>query len=1034
MSSKSSYTKYLLLSLSFIFTFSLVNCLGQTGGLTKKLDNTRLLFFQDSVNEVIDLTQGLPENPPKSINEKLIWLDILRFRWMSLANLDRFNQILTEIEGVKNKLSKKRKLIESPQAFLVEWMKIRTYQSMGYLKKGRQLADSLEEEASRWMKKDQPVYAYFCELKGNEAFYQSDYLAADQWYGKSLEVVEIQGPYMDTLEVIHRIFNLAYLHYSLGNTKKSDDYYQKALNIHARNGGGPMMKSILKLVKISNLMSSMRNQEAYRELLVFIDVYKQYPDAKIRQASVMNLLGDCIRYQNPSKAYKHYAEALSILDRTEAYPICIEKRATTLANMGYITGLMQDFQKSDSLFARSIELLQNSPEYDLYLQSIEASILDAWGRAYLYAKKPEKAQKILHEVLEKIWTIYGKDSREAFRVLNNLGLTYQDQKNYKEAQKLFEQILQIEKIDFSQPKPFSKSQNPINSSYILWNNADTYLLMYDEEKDQALAREYLKRAYLGYDRYINFLDEIRSSYRSAGAKLGFASENRIAYERAAWTYTQLASPYLDADSVKEKLWDYSEKSRGMILLEALNQQKATGFNGVAPSVLRRQDTLKMLAQRADLAYFFAKQRADLDSVRRNKIFKEKLKAELTYERFLDSLLDKLPDYYKLKYQFETIALDQVGNLLPDSTAFLSFFYDTQMVYIFTIDQRGSDLLVKPWPKFLPKLDSCIIRFQKSISNPLEQLSYKKREATIKEYQDMGHLLYQELIAPVEDRLPQNVIVIPDGRMSLLPFEALLDDIPAPSEKYSFKTYPYLLHRYNISYVPSASLFQQMKGPTSNAKLPFSGMAPFETDKDLQADTIKREGFVPLEGSGEEVSFAQSIYAGRVFLGKEATKSAFHKYSKWARIIHLSTHGSLDINSNWDFKLMFVGEKAPVQYVPLHMREVYSLNLKHVDLVCLSACDAGVGELNGGEGILSMARAFSYAGANSILTSLWKVENTATSELMQGFYRGLSKGKLKSAALTWAKKDFLKGSQSQSRFFPYYWSSFILIGNTNPIAP
>ena len=114
----------------------------------------------------------------------------------------------------------------------------------------------------------------------------------------------------------------------------------------------------------------------------------------------------------------------------------------------------------------------------------------------------------------------------------------------------------------------------------------------------------------------------------------------------------------------------------------------------------------------------------------------------------------------------------------------------------------------------------------------------------------------------------------------------------------------------------------------------------------------------------------------------------------------------------------------------YAKDIYNLSL-NADLVTLSACETGIGELKRGEGIISLARAFAYAGAKSIVTTLWSVNDVRTSELMEHFYKNLYKGMDKDAALWQAKKDFLKAHKGMSAH-PYYWAGFIPIGDMSPI--
>ena len=153
---------------------------------------------------------------------------------------------------------------------------------------------------------------------------------------------------------------------------------------------------------------------------------------------------------------------------------------------------------------------------------------------------------------------------------------------------------------------------------------------------------------------------------------------------------------------------------------------------------------------------------------------------------------------------------------------------------------------------------------------------------------------------------------------------------------------------------------------------------------------------------------------------EATKNHFLSESSTSKIIHLATHADVS-NNPW---IAFSDKK-------LELHELYTYK-NNADLVVLSACNTSLGEVAVGEGVLSLARGFFYSGANAVVSSLWEVNDESTSVIMTDFYKNLKEGESKSIALNNAKKAYLN-THSLSEKSPYYWSSFVLIGNTNSIS-
>jgi CHAT domain-containing protein len=116
---------------------------------------------------------------------------------------------------------------------------------------------------------------------------------------------------------------------------------------------------------------------------------------------------------------------------------------------------------------------------------------------------------------------------------------------------------------------------------------------------------------------------------------------------------------------------------------------------------------------------------------------------------------------------------------------------------------------------------------------------------------------------------------------------------------------------------------------------------------------------------------------------------------------------------------------------LYVNDLYNYQI-NADLVTLSACQTGFGKLQKGEGMLSLARGFNYAGVPSIVTTLWKINDQSTSEIMRSFYKNLSDGLSKKEALRQAKLNYLSSNDDVFLRHPYYWSGIVLTGNTLPL--
>lgn len=301
----------------------------------------------------------------------------------------------------------------------------------------------------------------------------------------------------------------------------------------------------------------------------------------------------------------------------------------------------------------------------------------------------------------------------------------------------------------------------------------------------------------------------------------------------------------------------------------------------------------------------------------------------------------------------------------------------------------------------------------------------------------AHALYSVLLKPLPAwaRKP-TLIVVPDGKLNLIPFDALTDSKGL-----------YVLTSHVVSYAPSATVFNLIENSTRKDPNPvmFLGLGGAQyqlTDaaESLAADSqngtalsdpfgLKAHPLPNLPESADEVNSAGKIFGTSSvrLLGSEATEAAF-KAEPLSRfmIIHIAAHGIA--NSKYPDRAALVLGLDPAHRDDglLQAREIRELHL-NADLVTLSACDTGIGRLDGEEGIENMERAFLYAGAKSVLASLWAASDVYTTDLMSRFYRNLRVGQNEGEALRHAKLALLK--KFSDRAVPFYWAGFTLVGDS-----
>jgi CHAT domain-containing protein len=287
---------------------------------------------------------------------------------------------------------------------------------------------------------------------------------------------------------------------------------------------------------------------------------------------------------------------------------------------------------------------------------------------------------------------------------------------------------------------------------------------------------------------------------------------------------------------------------------------------------------------------------------------------------------------------------------------------------------------------------------------------------------LGKTLFAELLRPVSEyKAKSRVIVVPDGELHLLPFNALSDNGK------------FVVEDHTLTSSPSATVFAILRDRENVASahpLPYVGVAAW-THGTAHGNPILRSfagpsnaDLQPLPESRKEVETiaADLPKPSTILLGGDATETHFKSLPLADyHVLHLALHGFVDTDYPDRSALVFAPSKDKTDDGMLQVREIRNLHL-NARLVTLSACDTGVGPV-GEDGVANIVNAFIEAGADSVVSTLWELEDHATEQLMTAFYSNISKGESKGDALRDAQRELLRKGYS-----PYYWASFELVGN------
>lgn len=358
-------------------------------------------------------------------------------------------------------------------------------------------------------------------------------------------------------------------------------------------------------------------------------------------------------------------------------------------------------------------------------------------------------------------------------------------------------------------------------------------------------------------------------------------------------------------------------------------------------------------------------------------------------------------------------------IVAGEEAVLTFFLGEKRSFAWLISSNGIHLEIL---RGRLEIENAVRKYLDLINTQPSNL-YIGRDLT--RFRESAPRLFSMLFGDLSRQLPsvKSLIIVPDGVLHYLPFDTLVSNGRV------------LIEDHEISYVPSASLLsllrapRRVSGPTERMELLALGDPSFGPDS-VVSEIRDSSGFSlgRLPATQDEVQSIADLFPlerRHVYVGKSSTEDAIKRETlRRFRLIHFATHSLLDERYPSRSAVVFTIDDDPQEDGFLEVSEIAELDL-NCDLVVLSACQTARGQLLSGEGIVGLSRAFLYAGARSVVVSLWNVSDISTGRLMKSFYKDLTGSSGNAAALRQAKLQMLHSGRETRH--PYYWAPFILVG-------
>jgi CHAT domain-containing protein/tetratricopeptide (TPR) repeat protein len=439
---------------------------------------------------------------------------------------------------------------------------------------------------------------------------------------------------------------------------------------------------------------------------------------------------------------------------------------------------------------------------------------------------------------------------------------------------------------------------------------------------------------------------------------------------------------LDEDSLRTAYsWCERAKSRGLV--ELLSQHMLSVQARGEQSLLQRIHTL-----REELNVHYIRGKPESRSTASSPDFETMAIKEQELARTLREVGSQASEYVSLQ-QVRVAELEQVQQFVPEHTTLIEYFITREEVMAFVVSRNSAKVVRRLSPP------NRIHTTQEKLTFQLEKFLLGEEFVQVHSTQILEatlHYLKTLYSALMERVLPEittpSITIVPHGALHSLPFHALFDGDR------------HLLDHFEISYAPSASVLR------------------YCVEKPDIADASPLLVGVPDESApmvDEEVSALSSLFHGaRVLRGEEATRDAFARAARYSTFVHVATHATFRQDNP-----MFSNFKLADGYVTA--LDLFSMNCE-TNLVILSGCKSGLGQVGGSDDLLGLMRGFLYAGARSLLLSLWSVNDASTVELMKAFYKEWINGATKAQALRRAMQTVRDAYPN-----PFYWAPFLLVG-------
>ncbi|WP_375577998.1 CHAT domain-containing tetratricopeptide repeat protein [Marivirga tractuosa] len=712
-------------------------------------------------------------------------------------------------------------------------------------------------------------------------------------------------------------------------------------------------------------------------------------------ADLLNNIGLVYVRNEPAIAVSYYEKALDIYSESEAEnldKIIQISINTSLAeiNQGNQINALRILNEALSKWKRSHEAGLPTEAF------IKANI----GNVYLATDQLVLANDYLNEARIIYLQNYGQRNSELANVFAQLSELELKSGSYVKSLEFIQKALKANSFEFDATdftkNPTADDANKLNIQLTLLMRKAIILESF--YFGYSLKKSHLELALATIDEADSILENIRAGTTNKKDLLELSDLASELYEDGQRIALQLQKVTLLGTGFLEKAFQYAEISKSSLLKTAVVESEAQSFAGIPAEVLEQEKALS-----SELAYLNTQISLESEISKLNLLRDQYFQLKQKHQQFIEKLEREYPEYFNLKHKDSFVSLRDIQDKLKNDEAIIEYSMapKSNQIILYLITKDGLSY------HRIYELDD-VLRFLRAYRNTL---IYNLQGS----FQSIAHNLYDYLFPIKLNKDINKLVLIPDGELATIPFEAL---VKTQNDNSAFYNLDYLVKSFDIHYSYSASLYQS----NDNAR--------YGNEALLISPIEFGQGIAMLPASEQESEHFKSWCDQRAMsieslVKSDATKARFKNSAlDEYRFIHLATHGTVDLQSPDLSGVYFKQDDKEPNNNILYVGEIYGLSI-NAELVVLSACETGLGKINRGEGVMGLGQAFAYSGADNLILSLWKVADESTSLLMQSFYQEELGNETHSfsSGLREAKLSMINSDYSA----PYYWAPFILWG-------